>query len=621
MSRTSMAPRRGVGVAVAGLLALALMALAAIDLAPRANAAFETAKCAGLDTAGRGASFARDAHTWFNQNFKVNYCAGTPGAGVIDVAYDAAGSSAGRLVVKVRNDTPRFGMTDEPPTKKEVEQMNTGVGNGEPGTDPNPNDNGEINVVPAAVGAVAPLVNFPDTCDPELLKDEYRTVSKAEITGDASKKALLRIRFPKDEFEEIWAQGASGVSMLDWVDVFPELTGCTKPIIRVVRKDGSGTTFAFKDYLHRIEPAREWLTTFNPNPNIKWPGAEEGTASAQCAAGLLVPGQKPDSEDHLTSGCSNGNGALVQKLAETDGSIGYSDISTARGNSPTLAVNPAAASAPKGSYWTQVPNGSGEFKEPTFSPNGFRTDGVRGSNCKTTQFEKVPASTLGDWEKTSGVNSPTGFGICTLTYGLVFSDNAPVWGNTEAEEAKARTVKDYWESVLSSGTQLGLAPADYAELPANLLAISRAGIEGVDWGPGVGPPPPDNEDKDDKKAGGNTTPTVKPSNVFSLLRKSISSKTGGATISVKLPGAGKLEMDATAKVGKKTIKVAHAVLNANQAGTFNVPLRPSGTAKKALRAKGKLPVKLELTFTPTGGDANDSTSSLVLKMKKPAKRG
>jgi ABC-type phosphate transport system substrate-binding protein len=109
MSRT-LSPRRGMSATwVAGIVAIALVALAALGLAPRANADFTTTKCAGPDILGRGASFARDAHTWFNQNFKVNYCAGTSGAGQIDVAYDAAGSGAGRTAVKIRTDTPRWG--------------------------------------------------------------------------------------------------------------------------------------------------------------------------------------------------------------------------------------------------------------------------------------------------------------------------------------------------------------------------------------------------------------------------------------------------------------------------------------------------------------------------------
>jgi ABC-type phosphate transport system substrate-binding protein len=623
MSRTLSAPRWGKSAAMAGAIALLLTALVAVGLAPRANADFTTSKCAGPDILGRGASFARDAHTWFNQNFKVNYCAGTPGAGVIDVAYDAAGSGAGRTAVKVRNDTPRFGMTDDPPSATEIEQMNKGTGSNPPASDVNPNDNGKIQVVPAAVGAVAPLVNFPQNCNPELLGAAYRTVSAAEIAGDATKKALLRVRFPKAKFEEVWAQGEG--TGLKWSDVFPELAGdtdCEVPVIRVVRFDESGTSFAFKDYLRTINPGRGWTTTYATEDSTaltrKWPGAIYGNGG-QCGA-TNAPGKEADATDHLTSGCANGNGPLTAKLVEVDGSIGYSDISTARNNSPSLAINPALASAPTTPYWTQVQNGSEVFTEPTANANGFRNDGAKGANCKETEFKNVPADTYGNWSPTSGVNSLNGYGICTLTYGLVFQDNSAVWGDTPAEEAKAKTVKDYWLSIVSASTQSGLTPADYAPLPTAILAISKAGIEGIGWKGGTGEPGPKEEVVvDPKKTDTGTTQPQKPSNVFSLLRKRISSKTGGATISVKLPGAGQLVLVATARVGKKQVKVGRVVLSANQAGTFDLKLNPSAAAKQQLKKKGSLKVSLALTFTPTGGDANTDTDTVTLRLAKKRK--
>ena len=85
---------------MAGAIALALMALAALGLAPQADAAFTTGKCAGADIVGRGASFARDAHNVFINNFKPIYCKGTPK--LAGVTYEALGSGAGRLSMKVR---------------------------------------------------------------------------------------------------------------------------------------------------------------------------------------------------------------------------------------------------------------------------------------------------------------------------------------------------------------------------------------------------------------------------------------------------------------------------------------------------------------------------------------
>lgn len=640
MSRTLSAPGRGSSAARAGILALALIAFGVVCLAPRADANFTSGKCAGADAAGRGASFARDAHLWFATNFKVNYCAGTPGAGTLDVAYDPAGSGAGRTAVKVRTDTPRFGMTDDPPTATEIEQMNKG-GSGSPFViDSDPSNDGKIHVIPAAVGAVAPLVNFPNGCSPELLKDEHRTVDKATISGDATKKALLRVRFTKVQFEKAWAQGeVDSPITTKWSDLFPELVeggpnpACEVAVIRVVRFDESGTSFAFKDYLRTINEGRGWLTKYATEDSTaltrQWPGAEYGTGG-QCG-GTAAPGKKPDSEDHLTSGCANGNAFLAQKLKETDGSIGYSDISTARLEG--LAVNPSSASPPD-KYWTQVQNGTiavgsqaekegNGFTEPTANANGFQSTGAKGANCKETEFKNVPANTFGNWAPTSGVNSSKGYGICTMTYGLVFDDNAAVWGDTPAEESKARTVKDYWESIVSPGSQSGLSAADYAPLPSAVLAISKAGVDEIGWKGGSGGPSEGGGTPSTTSTGGSSsTPLpVKPSNLFTLPRKSISSKTGGATVSAKLPGPGVLEMVGTAKVGKKQIKVGRTVLNASKAGTFALQLKPSGAAKQQLRKKGSLRVSLELTFTPTGGDANSSTSSIVLKLKQKGNSG
>lgn len=634
MSLTRSAPGWGARAGIAGLLAVALLALAAVSFAPRANAEFSIPKCGGSDSLGRGASFARDAHTLFNAIFKAAYCP----PGTIDVAYDPAGSGGGRTAVKVRNDTPRFGMTDDPPSTTEIQQMNLGTGSNPPASDTVSTDNGQIHVIPAAVGAVAPLVNFPNGCNPELLNDPARTVSKADLLVEPSKKALLRVRFNKEQFEKVWAQGdvagTPSAPYVDWNEVFPELNGvlaCEVPVIRVVRFDESGTTFAFKDYLDTIAPARQWLTKYAKDTATVltrvWPGAEygfppSGDLKSQCGASVNAPGGKQidDTVDHLTSGCGSGNQFLVPKLVEVDGSIGYSDISTARTNGTTLALNPNAATTPD-KYWTQVQNGSGTFTEPTEHPEGFRIDKPKGANCKTTTFTDVPATTFGDWSLTSGVNSPAGFGICTLTYGLVFDDNAAVWGTKAGEEAQARTVKDYWQNIVSSGTQAGLSGADYAALPTNILAIAKAGVDAIGWnkggGAGGGGGGGSTGGGGGSTGGGGGTATV-VSNQFSILRKTISSKTGGATLSVKLPGAGKLDVLGTAKAGKKKIKVGHVVLTAGKAGTYSVTLKPSGAAKQLLSKKGSLKVNLTFTFSPTGGTAKSTTSSVTLKLVKKA---
>ena len=642
MSRTQIAPVRGLSAAKAGALALALTVLAALALVPRADAAFTTAKCAGPSILGEGGSFAKDAHAVFNASFKSSYCPGT----LKNITYAPNGSGAGVKSVTLRTLTPRFGQTDDPPTTDQLTLMNAGA-TVDPGAnkaiteaDTDPSNDGQIHVIPAAVGGVVALVNFPDGCDPSSINsDEYRTIPIAE---DVAKKQLIRVRFPKVAFEKIWAQGGSGAPAapkVKWSEVVPGLAGasCEVPITRVTRFDQSGTTFTFKDYLNAINPSRAWKTTYattGPNLTREWPGAtfgvREDCPKIENAAHEMVYPEGPGggataATDNLTTACGNGNGNLVNTLIATDGSIGYADIATARSKGTT--VDPALAVAPTTPYWTQVQNGSGQFTEPTASVDGYKsttTTPEKGANCLLASFSGVPTTpaadpTLGDWSQTSGVNSPQGYGICTFTYGLVFDDNSDVWGTSGEEESKARTVKDYWESALTDGTQGQLFPADYAPLPANILAIARTGIASVDWekgeGGGGGGGGATTTPGDVTTPGGET-PKGNKSNKFTLPRKKISSKTGKATISVKLPGAGKLELLGTAKVGKKTIKVGRTVLNAGKAGTFNLQLKPGGAAKKQLRKKGKLKVKLQLTFTPSGGTSSTQKSSITLKLKK-----
>ncbi len=50
-------------------------------------------------------------------------------------------------------------------------------------------------------------------------------------------------------------------------------------------------------------------------------------------------------------------------------------------------------------------------------------------------------------------------------------------------------------------------------------------------------------------------------------------------------------------------------------------MKPSAAAKQQLRKKGSLRVSLELTFTPTGGEAKAIATSLTLKLSKPKKGG
>ena len=587
---------------LAGLAATLLSLAGAMVSAQRSEASFITGKCLGEDVLGRGASFARDAHAAWKQQFQLGYCSAVGEFPV--VSYDAAGSGAGRRAMGEHGtgnvdgansrlaDGPRFGMTDEPPSPTSIAQMNQGT--------PAPGDEGQVHVVPAAVGAVGIVVNFPNDCDRTLLDD-------ASETAPAATNFTNRVRFTKSELEAVFA-GDPGADT--WSEVFSELGGdadCAVPIRRVVRFDSSGTTFTVKDFFNRINPARDWDTL----GNTAWPNS--GGAGAPLNGG------------------ANGNGPLVTKLLATDSSIGYSDISTARVGGLAIEPTTIAANRDDDVFWTQVENGSNVYREPTEDPSGFTTVGTKGADCDETVFTDVPASTLGDWAPVSGVNSAQGYGICTLTYGLVFDDHATAYGlfSPSVEEPKARSVKDYWTALLEGSGQAVLPSSDYAPLPAGILAIARAGIASVDWnkaaGGGGGGGGGGGSGGGGGGGGGGTTPPpapVAPSNVFSVPRTALSSRNGTATFSIRVPGAGRLDLVGTANVpggrASRRIVVGRARRSVGRAGTFTLTLKPGSAAKKRLRRTRRLRVRVTLTYTPAGGTARSSTRTVTLKLEEAA---
>ena len=113
---------------------------------------------------------------------------------------------------------------------------------------------------------------------------------------------------------------------------------------------------------------------------------------------------------------------------------------------------------------------------------------------------------------------------------------------------------------------------------------------------------------DSDPPGGDPDPPAKPYNDFSFGKAALNAKKGSATLPVAVPGAGKLELEG------KGVKPAAG--NASRASTVELPVKATGDLKKALKKKGKATAKVEVTFTPTGGDPNTEQTSVKLKLKK-----
>jgi len=102
-----------------------------------------------------------------------------------------------------------------------------------------------------------------------------------------------------------------------------------------------------------------------------------------------------------------------------------------------------------------------------------------------------------------------------------------------------------------------------------------------------------------------------PLNTFSFGKPILNKKKGTAKLPVTVPGAGTLTI-ADVKKTKKRIKAK--TVAATAAGTLNLPVKPTKSARKTLANKGKLKLKVAVTFTPTGGFAATVTRKLTLKL-------
>ena len=207
-----------------------------------------------------------------------------------------------------------------------------------------------------------------------------------------------------------------------------------------------------------------------------------------------------------------------------------------------------------------------------------------------------------------------------MTYGLVFDDNAAVWGGSAGEEAKARTVKDYWENIVSNEAQ-GRCSRQRLRAAAGRRSWRSPGPASPRSTGTRAPAPAAATATPTTNARRPTTVARDPgpppaSNKFSVLRKTISSKTGKATVSVGCRARASWSC-VTAKVkaregqGKK--KRSRSASPQRRRGRH---LQPDPQAERrgqeGAAEEGQLKVTLKITFAPDrrhaevddeGGDA------------------
>lgn len=401
--------RRGLRVVLAGavLAGTAASYTAAQAAPPSVGSPAFGAFCDNSNAAiaGTGASFAANA---VNNVFIPTYNAACGKGGV---SYSSTGSGAGQAASISHNASFAWGGTDDP---LDAQQHATGTSDLGSATAPNPQGRvSPLHHIPIALGAVTVSYNL-GSCG----------VGREGITLRSPQIALM------------YAGAITRWNDPALTALNPALAACSKAVRLVARSDVSGTTFAFKDYLSKRNPAYKAYTT--PDRNTLWPAQELGTAP-------VLRGK--------------GNGGVASVVATTDGAIGYVDYSTARS---------------AGLAWALVdgPHGLG------VSPSA--ADGR--ANCDLSAVGAVtPPSTLSSgWDQVSITDSPNplGYPVCTFTYALVYNNLKTAYAGAMSE-GQANTLVDFLGLAVDDQGQAGLPAGGYAKLPVNIQAIAKAGLASI----------------------------------------------------------------------------------------------------------------------------------------------
>jgi len=252
--------------------------------------------------------------------------------------------------------------------------------------------------------------------------------------------------------------------------------GCTNaPITRVVRAEGSGTTYQVKNYLSLInatglactEGGKTWKQLeeigTGEKPNTTWP--ENGVAG--CAANAVSP--------IVTAA---GGGAVVKKVNVTEGGIGYAAL-------PDIEKNKGNGENPNGdTNWVKVQNNGVSNKLANAVTASPLEELGNSAQCTSTQYTVPTTARVGqanpansDWSQVFGANpniaGATGnteaYPLCTLTYDIALTEYHKA-GFSEAAEI---TAKDYLANYVTAAEgqeALEVGGKWYAPLPSPAAA-------------------------------------------------------------------------------------------------------------------------------------------------------
>jgi ABC-type phosphate transport system substrate-binding protein len=433
--------------------AVAVSAISAVAFVAPGTA---SAACTGANIKGNGSSLQASAQQKIWSPAFNAKCAGPPATEQVEYISTSSGKGLSSWGVGKTTNFQGFGPTnafvgtDQPPNgPQETEILAEAELTGS-----------KLLSIPVLQAAVALPIRLPEGCTATSGK------GKAELNRLVLSDAQLQGIFAGTI--KTWAQLVEKGVAFNEDKLVGTSCNSSAPIVRVVRKEGSGTTAITKKFLFEInkgavDGTETWNELAEKNENLNWPDEGENLVRAEKGSGIATT------------------------VATTPGSIGYANLNEVRANA---AFTPAGGGGENSDiFWPELQNSGKKFQDPATNKEANE---AANANCnaedyvslngKGTKGKFPPESTEDLWnEVTASTKQKTTYALCGFTYDLSLTDFADFSGTSEAE---VTTLSDYFNFVLGEGQTL-LNNHDFLGLPTaksakgNVLEIARAGARKI----------------------------------------------------------------------------------------------------------------------------------------------
>jgi ABC-type phosphate transport system substrate-binding protein len=447
-------------------------------------------QCEGANILARGSTIqggvAQDK-VWnldFNTSANGTGCNGTQGTGAkptveyLQTEEEDRGSGAclkafGVGVTVAKFDRYSYCGTDEAPNaaqKSEIERF--GVGAGEK----------SLETIPVLQAPVAIIVHLPAGCTGSANYKEGEKTDKPTrlVLNDTTLEGIYRGRISK------WSEITDGGDKL--VAEKGKTCNTEAPITRIVRKDKSGTTHIFKEFLasvNRLNEAgeenkkaeekwiekagveRTWKEVASGSENVEWPEA----------ANVVRP-------------AGTGGPEVVNLVAATESSIGYANLADAFENGSFDKKGVGGGGT--GKFWVKLQNKTTlpvTYVDPADKED---TETPSNANCAKTVYtngEEVfpPKSTRAVWSEAQAKLTDSTYSLCGLTYDLALREYGKYHDElggvgAQPSEAQATTAESYLLFELNEKTEGGgklIEKHEYEKVPTTILGKAEAGVKEI----------------------------------------------------------------------------------------------------------------------------------------------